>query len=255
STAAIVVLVLSIIAKVILAIIYHHSNKKTKSNTIRAALIDSRNDAIITLVILIGLVAGENFNFSVDGILGVIVSFFVIRSGFETIRDSVDDLVGARPATEIAQSARLLKSYDNIYGFHDLLLHNYGVKKFFGSVDVEVPENLSLTEAHEIADRIEADFLQKLSIDMIVHVDPVGKLSPRDKAVLELVKKIVSQISPDYKIHSFVSSGESISLTLDLPSEMGEQSKKIIKDVESRVAEEFSQLKIKITLSFDDFLA
>lgn len=255
STAAIIVLIISVIAKVILAIIYHHSNKKTKSNTIRAAMIDSRNDAIITLVILIGLIIGENFSFSIDGVLGVLVSLFVLRSGFEMIRDSIDDLVGARPSREIAQSTRLLRSYEEIYGFHDLLLHNYGVKKFFGSVDVEVPENLSLTEAHEIADRIEADFSRKLSIDMIVHVDPVGKLSPRDKAVLELIKEIVSQISPDYKIHSFVSSGESISLTLDLPSEMGEQSNKIIKDVKSRVAEEFSQLKIEITLSFDDFLS
>ncbi len=255
SSAAITVLILSVIAKIILAIIYYHSNKKTKSNTIRAAMIDSRNDAIITLVILTGLIVGENFSFSIDGVLGVLVSLFVIRSGFGMVRDSIDDLVGARPTTEIAQSIRLLRSYTDIHGFHDLLLHNYGVKKFFGSVDVEVPEDLSLTEAHAIANRIEKDFERKLSIDMIVHVDPVGKLSERDKAILELIGQIVTEISPDYKVHNFVSGDKAISLTLDLPSEMREQSKKIIEVVKNQIAEDFGGLKVKITPSFDDFLA
>ena len=255
SSAAILALIVSVVAKIILAIIYYYSNKKTKSNTIRAIMIDSCNDAIITLVILAGLLVGQNFSFSIDGVLGVLVSLFVMRSGFGMVRDSLDDLVGARPVTEIVQSTRLLRSYDNIYGFHDLLLHNYGVKKFFGSVDVEVPENLSLTEAHTIANRIEKDFERKFSIDMIVHVDPVGKLSARDKVVLKLIKQTVRQTSPTYKIHNFVSRGESISLTLDLPSEMGERSKKIIEDTKDRVTEDFSQLEIKITVSFDDFLA
>ena len=36
---------------------------------------------------------------------------------------------------------------------------------------------------------------------------------------------------------------------------MGERSKKIIEDTKDRVTEDFSQLEIKITVSFDDFLA
>ena len=53
----------------------------------------------------------------------------------------------------------LLSEERRILGYHDLLVHQYGKHRIYASVDVELDERLSLTEAHNIIDSIETALL------------------------------------------------------------------------------------------------
>lgn len=48
-----------------------------------------------------------------------------------------------------------LNACDDILGYHDLLVHNYGPNKRFASVHIEVDESMNLNVAHKIIDLIE----------------------------------------------------------------------------------------------------
>lgn len=173
SPTLVAVLLISIIFKVAQAVIFYRSSKKLNSNALHATFIDGRNDALTTMVILVGIASGYFLGWNLDGLLGVVVSIFVIYSGLRAVSDSIDDLLGARPIKEIERATRLLDTFTNIAGYHDLLIHAYGPNNIFASVHIEVPANTSLLESHEIADKIEKDFRRKLDISMVAHVDLV----------------------------------------------------------------------------------
>ena len=155
STLTIVVLIISILIKIYQAVVYYKASKRTNSGAIEASYIDSRNDALMTASILVGLFIGQIFEVNIDGILGIVIAGFVIYSGIRSILDSIDDLLGSRPDQEIKKATKLLDSYKNILGYHDLLIHTYGAQKNFATVHIEVPEKISLKDSHRIADRIE----------------------------------------------------------------------------------------------------
>lgn len=64
-----------------------------------------------------------------------------------------------------------------IIGIHDLRIHDYGPGRSIGSVHVELLDSLELVHAHSIVDKIEKDIMSQTGIDIVIHVDPVGKVS------------------------------------------------------------------------------
>ena len=197
----IIVMIVSILIKLSQSIVYYKSSKKIKSNAIEASFIDSLSDSLITFCILLGLILGQIFHINLDGFLGVFVAGLVIYSGIVAIMKSIDDLIGIRPNDEIKKAVKLLDSYDSIIGYHDLLIHNYGGENNFATVHIELWSNISLDESHKIADKIEYDFMKKLKINMVVHVDPVRKKTSFDNIIIENIKQTLSDISGDFKIH------------------------------------------------------
>ena len=58
-----------------------------------------------------------------------LAGYILLRNGIMMLRDFVYELLGSRPTKEeILAMEKLLLSYENILGFHDLLVHNYGPK-------------------------------------------------------------------------------------------------------------------------------
>lgn len=147
--------------------------KRIDSEALRAAAADSRNDVISTSAVLAASVLSFFSDLELDGIMGVIVALFIIISGIGLVRDAMSLLLGKAPDPDLVESIHgKILSYDGVLGTHDLMIHDYGPGRRFASVHVEVDSKMSLTDCHDIIDRIERDFLAG-GINMIVHPDPI----------------------------------------------------------------------------------
>lgn len=90
-----VVLSISIVMKLVQMLVYKDFSKAISSNALKASAQDSRNDSLTTLAVLISTiiidVCGDRINpkVSVDGIMGIAVSLFIIVSSVLLLKDAI----------------------------------------------------------------------------------------------------------------------------------------------------------------------
>ncbi|NLX93493.1 MAG: hypothetical protein GXZ02_06460 [Clostridiales bacterium] len=94
-------------------------------------------------------------------------------------------------------------SYEGVIGIHDLLLHNYGPGRKFGSVHVEVPANVDVMKSHDTVDKIEHDIKDEFGIDVVIHMDPLVVDDVHIDLLHALVLDLVLGIDEQLSIHDF----------------------------------------------------
>lgn len=198
------VLVMSILAKCWMYVFNHNLGKKIDSKVLQATAIDSLSDTISTTGVLISLFVSYFFDFNLDGFMGIVVAGFIMFSGYNILKDTLDALLGTTPDYELVQLIKeeILK-VDGVYGLHDLMVHNYGPQRCFASVHVEVDSKVDILKSHDLIDNIEKDFLQKHGIHVVIHLDPVVVDDPQISELYDFVKKTVHEIDASLNIHDF----------------------------------------------------
>ena len=155
-----------------------HFYKKTglliHSQTLIATAADSRNDVISTAAVLAAALISHFSGYLLDGYMSFAVALFILYSGFGLVRETLDPLLGSAPDPELVEQIRKrILSYDKVLDAHDLMIHDYGPGRQFGSVHVEMPAEENVLVCHEIIDKMEQDFLSEFNLHMIIHYDPV----------------------------------------------------------------------------------
>ena len=197
-------LIVSICVKLWLSVFNMKLGKKINSCVMTATAEDSRNDVIATSATLIALLVSQFTDFSIDGIMGIVVSLFILKTGFDIIRDTVDDLIGKPVQPEIVEKIKnTIKSDSDIIDIHDLVIHNYGVTKMIGSCHIEIRSDMSFRDVHEIADRTERRIQNELNIMMTIHTDPVDIDDEQTIKYKGIIKDIISSMNQGFSIHDF----------------------------------------------------
>ncbi|WAA12887.1 cation diffusion facilitator family transporter [Fervidibacillus halotolerans] len=148
---------------------------KTIQSTMNMATAkDSLNDAIATLGVIFGTFIGMFVDFPIDGFIGLIISFFIIFTGFSTAKDSVHFLLGSSPDPEIIERIHtIISDSEKIRAAHDLHVHDYGPGRKYASMHVVVPPDLNVEAAHFLIHELEQRIKKELGIDIVIHIDPM----------------------------------------------------------------------------------
>ena len=204
SYGAVVVLAVSILAKIWLGYFNKKLGKAISSPAMIAVASDSLSDTAATGITLITLVISKFTTLPVDGYMGVIVSFFILRSGFEILKESIGIILGAPPSKElVCQIIDTVTSYDGILGIHDLVIHSYGETRIFGTVHIEFSADDDFLAAHETADQIERDVKEKFGIELVVHLDPIMTNDERINSLREMIRTELTAIDSSLSLHDF----------------------------------------------------
>ena len=205
-----IVLGVAIAMKLVQMLLYLDFSKAIGSGALKASAVDSRNDVLTTFAVLISTiiidVAGDKISpkVSVDGIMGIAVSLFIIVSSVLLLKDAISPILGEKPPKELVDkiTAKIL-SYDGVIGVHDLVVHSYGASHCFVVAHVEVPASVEITKSHDIIDNIEHDFWNEMHIRLNIHMDPVDTENA-DLAVLKLrAQNALSALDENLSLHDF----------------------------------------------------
>ena len=201
---ALVVLVISILAKLWQCLFYRKVGRMIKSESVEATSKDSRNDVIATSVVLLGAVITMLTGVNLDGYMGAAVALFIVFSRVQLTISTADPLLGQAPEGELVQTiTEKMLSYPGIIGMHDLAVHNYGVGRCFASAHCEVDAKNDILVSHDLIDNIERDFSRDLGIHMVIHLDPVIVGDARTDALHCKVQSLVTALYPTVTIHDF----------------------------------------------------
>lgn len=212
---------LTIITSVILAvsialkIVQSNFNKKVgtiiSSTALLATAVDSRNDVIATSTVLLGTVLnfvlyafGVNLAFSLDGVLGLFVSAFIIISGILLIKETANPLIGENlPKDLVFEIVEFVKSNPSVLDIHDLACHMYGPTKCLMTLHAEVDAAGDFIATHDAIDNIEKDVRDNYNVELTIHLDPVELNNPYNDSLRQKIVEYLSALDNTLKIHDF----------------------------------------------------
>ena len=135
---------------------------------------DSLSDVLSTSVVLISLLFSDICGFNLDGYAGAFVAVLVIIAGVSTTKDTISPLLGQAPDyCMVARIRKIVLSEEMVYGFHDLIVHDYGPGRKFVSLHAEIDKNTPLVQAHKCVDEIEQKIASEYNCYISIHVDPI----------------------------------------------------------------------------------
>lgn len=173
---ALIVAVLSIVLKEWLFHYTKRVGKATNSPAVIANAWHHRSDAISSLGTLVGIAGAIFFNWRIlDPIAAVIVSMFIIKSGYDIMRPMVKELLEASlPESQQQEIIKIVKSVDEIKSIRNLRTRRIG-NNIAIDISVRMDGNLSLTRAHEQATEAEHALKEKYGKGTIVtiHMEPL----------------------------------------------------------------------------------
>lgn len=253
-----IVLGAAIAMKLVQMLIYLDFSKAINSGALKASAADSRNDVLATVAVLISTividVAGDKIspNVSVDGIMGIAVSAFIIVSSILLVKESISPILGEKPPKELVDkiTAKIL-SYDGVIGVHDLVVHSYGENHCFVVAHVEVPQDVEITKSHDVIDNIEHDFWNEMHVRITIHMDPVDTKNEKLAELKLRAQNALANLDEGLSLHDFriVSGQTHTNMLFDVV--IPYDSKLSLDDVKNAMKREFANDPIKYFFVID----
>lgn len=176
--------------------------KTIDSSTLKATGTDSRNDVLTTSAVLLAIGLEKLSGYPLDGPMGIIVALFILYSGWTLINETISPLLGKAPDPETLLALReRIQAHKGVISIHDLILHDYGPGRVFGSVHVEVDASEDIQKSHDMVDNIEREVYKYMGILLTVHMDPRDLADPLTQKVRQQLDEICTQMEEVVEVH------------------------------------------------------
>jgi cation diffusion facilitator family transporter len=149
--------------------------RATHSSMLEANAWHHRSDALSSIVVVAGISAQLLGVPYMDATAAIIVGAMVALIGLRLARKALDELVDTSLEPELIEQVRaLMQNLPSVTGVHNLRSRSMGGQGYL-DVHIEVDSDLTVSEAHYIAHRIEHKVMKKFPriIDVQIHIDPL----------------------------------------------------------------------------------
>ncbi len=174
---AIYVTLISILGKLGLTYYLNRTGKSVSSSMLLANARNMQNDVFISLSVLVGLIFTFIFKMPVlDSVTALAVSIWIMKVGLQIFFQSNTELMdGMKDPILYCELFRAVKLVEGAKNPHRVRVRKIGNLNMI-SMDVEVDPNITVTEAHNIARKVENIIKESLPnvYDIVVHIEPYG---------------------------------------------------------------------------------
>ncbi len=198
----VIVMCAAILAKLYMYVYNHGVGKKINSVSLEATAKDSLSDMISTFVVIGSIVASRFTSLPVDGIAGVVVGAFIIKTGIEAAVETIRPLLGMPPEKELVDAIeKELLAHEPICGMHDLVVHDYGPGRLMITLHAEVPGDRNIFDLHDVIDNAEVDISKKIGCHITIHLDPIDVNNARLAELKNVITEECKKIDENIKFH------------------------------------------------------
>lgn len=174
ATLGVVVSVVSIALTLALVMLQKRALAVTNSTVVEADSLHYKSDLFLNGAVLLALVFSQYGWWWADGLFAVLIACYIGQQAFDLGYRSIQALLDRELDEDTRQRIKQIAKEDpRVLGLHDLRTRQAG-KTIFIQFHLELDGNLSLNEAHSIADttglRVKAAFEDA---EVIIHQDPV----------------------------------------------------------------------------------
>lgn len=182
----IAVMVVSIVVTLILVSFQHYVIRKTQSVAIRADALHYKSDILMNAAVILALwlsTIGLNL---FDPIIGGIIACYILYSAWSIASISLDQLMDRELTDEVRADIKgIALSHPQAQGMHDLRTRHSGTMTFI-QFHLEIEDDLTLLQAHNVSDEIEIKLLETYpGSEIIIHIDPTSVIGKETVATFE----------------------------------------------------------------------
>jgi ferrous-iron efflux pump FieF len=172
------VMIASMVLTALLLLFQRHVVKRTGSLAVKADALHYRADLYTNAAILIALVLSIYGYSFFDAIFAIVIAIYIVYSAWGIAYDAVQILLDRElPEEDREHITNIAEAVPRVKGIHELRTRRSGVTRFI-QLHIDLDEAMSLREAHQIADRVEAAICAEIpNADVIIHEDPVESCS------------------------------------------------------------------------------
>lgn len=198
------ILMVSVCVKVYMAYYNKKIGKKINSAAMAATAADSMSDTIATSAVLFSTVISMAAGVNLDGWCGLLVGVFILYSGVQALKDTVDPLLGQAPDKALVEQIQsLVTSYPVVQGIHDMMIHDYGPGRRIVSLHAEVDAKGDILKIHDEIDNIERKLRETLNCHATIHMDSVEADNEEVRKLRLQTAKLIAGMELNLSIHDF----------------------------------------------------
>lgn len=217
SWATIIVVVAAIFTKLVLGCYVRRSGKRFASSSLVASGVDALFDAALSCATLIGIIVTLVFQISIDGILGAAISLFIIKTSIEILIEASNEILGCTADRELMRKLKeLINSFPDVSGAYDLMLHSYGPTELIGSIQLQVPDQLTAKEIHRLTQEIAHRAYAKYNVNLTIGIYAENSAEPAHREIREQILNLVNIYPEIRQMHGLYIDDERKLITFDV---------------------------------------
>ncbi len=166
--------VITILVKTVMARYFKRAGEEANSPALAATAVDSMMDVIVSGAALVGILGVKLGYPTLDPIAGIVISLWIIFTGYKIGTENIDYLMGRAPDKEMIKRIKeLAEQSDGVVGSNTLRAHYVG-NFIHVEIHIEVDGNLSTDASHTICENVRKTLITIPQVDeAFIHIDPV----------------------------------------------------------------------------------
>lgn len=163
-----VIVAVAVGAKVALGVYVRGTGRRIGSGSLVASGTDALTDAVISAATLVAAGVYLLWGVSLEAWLGVVIAVLIVRAGLSMLSEVLSKIIGERVDPETAARVKAsVASVPGVRGAYDLMLDDYGPDTLWGSVHVEVADDMTAHEIDELTRQIQTRVYQDCGV--VIH--------------------------------------------------------------------------------------
>ena len=165
----------ALIGTVVMLGVYKYNlnlSKQVQSSGLAAVAKDNLADALTSLATAVAILASGLGWEWIDGIMAVIVSLIILKTGIEVFRESTFSLSDGFHETELEEYHAAVIELPQVRKIASLKARMYGTN-IYADITILVDSKMTVQEGHDITEKIEQLLYEKFDVmHTDVHVEP-----------------------------------------------------------------------------------
>lgn len=159
----------------------------TGSVAIKADNVHYQSDLLLNLAVIGALVLDQYLGFaSADPVFGIAIAAWLIWGAWTAAGEAIDQLLDREwPEDKRQRFVEIAARHPELSNLHDLRTRTSGAHDFV-QFHVNLPGRMSVGQAHEVIERVEADLYRHFpDMELLIHIDPEGHVDEPDNPLVE----------------------------------------------------------------------
>ena len=170
--ASFVVMLITMGVNIFVTLYESKKGRKLGSSFLIADAKHTKSDIFASAAVIISLFFAKMGYYLADPIVGIVITFFIARIGYEILKEASDTLVDT-VCLDTAAIKFVVNSIEGVKGCHDIRTRGASNCTYL-DLHALVRSDLPIEKAHEIADKIENEIKKEFPsvVDIVVHIEP-----------------------------------------------------------------------------------
>lgn len=254
STPAIMAICAALVIKVALGLYTKRKGTAFESDALTASGKDALNDSLMSAATIVSALLYVFRGIDIEACIGLLIALLVIKTGVETVRDTVSIILGERVSPQLISEVRAsIMSFPEVAGVYDIALHSYGRERMIGSAHIEIPESFTAAWIDNLQRSISRKVYEDTGVEMMgVSVYAVNRKNSVAEEMREHIESMLPEFSEVISMHGFYLDPADSAVRFDVVTDFSVRDRAgLSRRVAERVAREYPEYEIEVNVDYD----